>query len=135
MEKAGTIAQHLNNGSTTQAGRKPKIQDEDEIKKINSIFEIFALNYNFWMHNKDVRAAKMLWLNKLHNVGPKSAASATDKALTAYPDKPPTVGQFLQLCRVEPAHQPFRKMLPPPDTDGSAAQKAIAQMKLLTGAK
>ena len=129
MEKAGTIAQHLNNGSQTQAGRKPKQHDQTEMLKINSIFEIFNTNYTFWMHNKDLTAAKMLWLNKLHHVTAETAAVATDKALTAYPERAPTVGQFLGLCRVEPAHKEFQRALPPPPPTQGIAESNIQKMR------
>lgn len=140
MEKAGAIANKtqevLKKGSTTQAGQKV---DLENVKKINVIFELFNAHYTFWLYGKDdvdKLAVRYLWLAKLSHIDPATAALATDRAFEEFPDRAPTPGQFLKLCKIrtEPAHQNFPR-LPPPNMTASVVEIELEKMRQVTNAK
>lgn len=95
------------------------------------IFELFALNYQYWQYNKteqELNAAKMLWLSNLKHVSLERCDEAANRAIKIY-KAPPAISEFLALIRVEPAHQDFPKRLPPPEPNKSIQQREIAKMR------
>jgi len=129
-KNAGEIAEKVSkNGSRTQLGRKA---DDEEKLKINAIFELFQIAYPFWNHGLEadqVTAKKYLWMAKLHFIDNDVCLNASERCPITFPDKSgPTIGEFLKLCRVEPAHQEFQHRLPAPQND-SIAEAEIKKMK------
>ena len=129
----------MKNGLTTQAGSRPAPSSQvtdDDMKKINVIFELFAANYPWWQRGKnptEVGSAKMLWLKKLKTFSIKQVASAADRALNVYADAAPTVGQFLGLLRVNPAHKDTTRLLGPPSNNSVASANIAKMREVLSG--
>jgi hypothetical protein len=75
-----------------------------------------------------------VWGHTLMDVEPLVMKSVLDKLPQEYPNWPPTVGQFLELCKVgiDPAMRPS---LPKPRGDEKIALDALAQMKKITGGR
>ena len=124
-------SQALAKGSQTQPGKKAP--HESEKLKVNKIFETFKLEYPFWLHGLEDEqkvAKKYLWVAKLHHVDAEVAQKAAERCPVVFPNKSgPTIGEFLKLCRVEPAHQDWKvPALPAPATE-SVANAELAKMK------
>jgi len=134
MKSAGEIAEQVSKkGSGTQPGDKGSTEER---LKINAIFELFKIAYPFWnygLEDDQITAKKYLWMARLHHVDTDVCAKASESCSVAFPDKSgPTIGEFLKLCRVEPAHKEFQHRLPAPQND-SIAEAAIKKMKQTLG--
>ena len=129
--------QALSKGSQTQTGKQAP-PDEDKLK-VNLIFETFKLEYPFWMHDLEKEqkiAKKYLWAARLHHVSSEVAQKAAERCPVVYPNKSgPTIGEFLKLCRVEPAHQDWKVPALPAPANKGVADAELAKMKEKLGIK
>ena len=83
-----------------------------------------------WAHKSD---AIPIWQEKLRNFDRIEIMKAANEAVEAYPDFPPSVGQFLVvLNKAKPRANTY---LPPPSYDKANADKAWADMERLAGRK
>ena len=75
-------------------------------------------------------AMRKVWGESLASIEPITIKAVLDQLPTAYPNWPPTVGQFLELCKVgkDPAMQP---QLPKARGDEKIALEALAEIKTI----
>ena len=75
-----------------------------------------------------LNAMASTWGNTLRDVDPLTIKQVLDQLPTEHPEWPPTVGQFLALCKVgkDPTMKP---QLPKPAGDPAVAEDAFAQLR------
>lgn len=102
-------------------------------KLINRIFAYFSALYgqkwtSLVQNDDSMILAVNVWGKTLDGIEPETIKSVLEKLPAEYPNWPPTVGQFLALCKVghDPAMHP---QLPKPRGDEQIALDALEQMK------
>jgi len=102
-------------------------------KLLNRLFAVLGAQYGQkWtslIQNEDSEnAVRNVWGQGLKDIDPAKMKSALDSLPFEYPDWPPTLGQFLALCKVgdDPS---MRFQLPKPRGDEQIATEALAEMK------
>lgn len=86
-----------------------------------------------------LEAAKREWALRLGRFDLETIGRALDLCATAYPDRPPTLGQMVGLCRQYPApyHRPVADLpaLPAPPADRTKGRAALADALALVGVR
>ena len=119
----------INNVSTVyvKVDHTSRKTTDDEKLAMDKLFNILGLEYPFFIPKDDESLVqkRALWIGLLRGIDQKAREAALKATLRHYDNKGgPTVGQFVKLCRTDPAHQEFRKLLPapPPDETKQAAE-------------
>ena len=126
---AGEVAKKVL-GSGSQGSTSRKTTDDEKLA-MDKLFNILALEYPFFIPKDDegLVQKRALWIGLLRGIDQKSREAALKATLRHYDNKGgPTVGQFVKLCRTDPAHQDFKK-LPLPPQNVTVAEAAIKKLK------
>jgi len=106
---------------------------------LTRLFAVLAAQYGVkWtslIQNEDAEnAMRNVWGAGLAEIDPMVIKAVLDRLPTEYPNWPPTVGQFLALCKVgnDPTMKP---RLPKPRGDEKIAMDALAEMKRILNLK
>ena len=106
---------------------------------LTRLFAVLSAQYGVkWtslIQNEDAEnAMRNTWGETLMDIDPVVIKIVLNRLPTEYPNWPPTVGQFLALCKAgnDPTMQ---QTLPKPRGDEKIAMDALAEMKRIVGVK
>ena len=107
-------------------------------KVITRIFAVLAAQYGSrWtsliQNEESETATRRVWADTLVGKDMAKIKAALDGLPKNYPNWPPTVGQFLELCSVGESDLQEFKSLPRPEGDPDIAAAAFAEMKRILG--
>jgi len=108
-------------------GQKTQWQDSKESKgppdtsviEMNYLFGVLAIEYPFFMPKADADLVRKrnMWISLLRPYDRKQRMVSLEKCLKFYTAKGgPSVGEYLKLLKVDPAHKNY-KALPAPDAN------------------
>ena len=95
----------------------------------------YGQKFTSLIQNEDAENAfRQVWGNTLSAIGIQTIKQVLDQLPTEHPEWPPTVGQFLALCKVgkDPTMKP---QLPKPAGDPAVAEDAFAQLRQMGAIK
>jgi len=101
--------------------------DEDKVE-IEYLFGVLAIEYPFFIPKADSDwiMKRNMWISLLKKYDRKQRMEAVKKCLRHHTSKGgPTIGQFLELLKVNLAHKDVKLLPPPPVNDA----KQAAEMK------
>ena len=101
---------------------------------------MFGINYKWFLYQKtemEKNAAKMMWMTKLKPISIEAVDKALSQALEQFEKTPPTIGEFLAICKPKyvPAHVDNFRSLPPPTNLGIASEHLAKMKSILKGNK
>ena len=125
---------NLLNPTTQKSGNhsKPepkKLDDRVTTRLFGALHALYGHKWSSLIVDDDMLNTMMnAWGHTLADIEPQTIKTVMDKLPMEYPNWPPTVGQFLELCKVgkEPAMRP---QLPKPRGNEQIALDALAEMK------
>lgn len=76
-----------------------------------------------------VASARAIWAHGLRDFDLSTVKTALARVMDAHPEFPPTLPQFVALCKACAPRPVYREALPPAKQDPEIARKALAAMK------
>jgi len=99
---------------------------EEETVEMEYLFGVLAIEYPFFIPkaDSDLVMKRNMWISLLKKYDRKQRMSAVKKCLRHHTSKGgPTIGQFLELLKVNLAHKDVKRLPPPPvDYDKQATE-------------
>jgi len=119
-----------------KAGQKASWKDSKESARpadgdkveIEYLFGVLAIEYPFFIPkaDSDLIMKRNMWISLLKNYDRKQRMEAVKKCLRHHTSKGgPTIGQFLELLKVNMAHKDVKRLPPPPVNE----EKQAVEMK------
>ena len=136
MKKAHELAKAITPGSCEDS---PATKKSTNPKLVIRLFAVLAAQYgNRWtsliQNEESDNAMRKVWGEGLVDINPEKIKSAVDMLPNEYPSWPPTMGQFLALCKI--GDDPIRRpQLPKPRGDEKIALDALAEINQILGNK
>lgn len=76
-----------------------------------------------------VASARAIWAHGLRDFDLSTVKTALARVMDAHPEFPPTLPQFVQLCKACAPREVYRVALPPAKPNPEIAKKALAAMR------
>jgi len=127
-----------------KAGQKASWKDskesakpaDEETVEIDYLFTLLATEYPFFLPKADTDLVRKrnMWISLLRNYDRKQRMVALEKCLKHYTNKGgPSVGNFLELLKVNPAHHDVKRLPPPPVNEAKQAVEMKKMRAILKG--
>ena len=113
------ISEVITQGQRDQwkGSKESKGPPDTSVIEMNYLFGVLAIEYPFFMPKADSDLVKKrnMWISLLRPYDRNQRMKALEKCLKHYTNKGgPSVGEYLKLLKVDPAHQDYKALPPPP---------------------
>lgn len=127
----------IHSPNSRRPGTKAKDWAPERVAAIKALFASFRLAFPFWQHEKsdgEIKYAKNLWLVQTQRLSVEAIERGVEKVIQNHNGQSgPTVSEFLQYARRNPAHQ-TTEALPLLPSDPNVGRAAIDGIRTLLGA-
>ena len=123
MKDVTRIIKEGQKASWKDSPESAKPADGDKVE-IEYLFGVLAIEYPFFIPkaDSDLIMKRNMWISLLKSYDRKRRMEAVKKCLKHHTSKGgPTIGQFLELLKVNMAHKDVKRLPPPPVNDAKQA--------------